>query len=179
MHSNAAGKMVGKQWQALAQRFPNIELHAYVVMPNHFHGIIEIMDSFPAAGENPTGASLVGASLVLAQPPTDQTTGKRATTRDRPDGNRSDGDGSDGDRPNKTVTKRKTLGDIVGAFQSITTVEYIRGVKNQQWPRFDGKLWQRNYWEHIIRNERSYHNISEYILNNPAKWDKDQLNGKG
>lgn len=69
----------------------------------------------------------------------------------------------------------KTIGDIIGAFKSITTNEYIKNVKSNNWKRFDGKLWQRNYWEHIIRNERSYQNISEYIINNPSKWENDKL----
>jgi hypothetical protein len=49
-------------------------------------------------------------------------------------------------------TTDKTVGDIIGAFKSITSNEYIRGVKNNNWQRFEAKLWQRNYWEHIIRN---------------------------
>lgn len=57
----------------------------------------------------------------------------------------------------------------------MTTNEYIRGVKNLGWQTFDGKLWQRNYYEHIIRNEQSYHNISNYIINNPAKWQEDKF----
>ena len=65
---------------------------------------------------------------------------------------------------------------MVGAFESITTVKYIRGVKNKNWRRFDGKLWQRNYWEHIIRDEHEYQRISEYIINNPMKWNMDKLN---
>ncbi len=64
---------------------------------------------------------------------------------------------------------------MVGAFQSIVTVEYIRGVKTLGWQPFDGKLWQRNYWEHIIRNEQSYQRISNYIINNPAKWTDDKF----
>ena len=66
---------------------------------------------------------------------------------------------------------------MVGAFESITTVEYIRGVKNKKWTRFNGKLWQRNYWEHIIRNENAYQQIAQYIVNNPQKWENDKLNG--
>ena len=57
----------------------------------------------------------------------------------------------------------------------MTTNEYIRGVKNLGWDRFDGKLWQRNYYEHIIRNEKSYLAISKYIINNPAKWMDDKF----
>ena len=69
----------------------------------------------------------------------------------------------------------KTVGDILDAFKSITTVEYIRGVKTLDWPRFDKKLWQRDYWEHIIRDEQSYLKISEYIINNPKNWNTDKL----
>ncbi|MCF6174430.1 MAG: hypothetical protein L3J71_01545 [Victivallaceae bacterium] len=75
-----------------------------------------------------------------------------------------------------TVTTN-TVGNIIGAFQSIVTVEYIRGVNNENWQRFNGKLWQRNYWEHIIRNENEYLRISQYITNNPKKWALDKLNG--
>ena len=74
-----------------------------------------------------------------------------------------------------TPTVKKTVGDMVGAFQSIVTVKYIRGVKSLGWQPFDGKLWQRNYYEHIIRDERSYLNISAYIINNPANWNCDSL----
>ncbi len=74
-----------------------------------------------------------------------------------------------------TATKSKTVGDITGAFQSIVTVEYIRGVKNWGWKPFNGKLWQRNYWEHIIRNEQSYHRISKYIITNPGNWNNDKF----
>ncbi len=38
-----------------------------------------------------------------------------------------------------------------------------------------GKLWQRNYYEHIIRDERAYQNISAYIINNPTKWNDDKF----
>jgi hypothetical protein len=69
----------------------------------------------------------------------------------------------------------KTIGDIIGAFKSITTDKYINGVKNQNWKPFNKKLWQRNYYEHIIRNENAYLKISEYIINNPLKWGIDKL----
>jgi len=54
-------------------------------------------------------------------------------------------------------------------FKTMTTNEYIRGVKQSDWPPFPGKLWQRNYWEHIIRNEPELTRIREYIQNNPGK----------
>jgi len=60
------------------------------------------------------------------------------------------------------------LGGVIGEFKSITTNEYIRGVKQYDWPPFPGRLWQRNY-EHIIRNDIELNRIREYIVNNPAK----------
>jgi len=60
----------------------------------------------------------------------------------------------------------------------MTTNEYIRGVKTLGWQRFDKKLWQRNYWERIIRDEQSYQRIANYIINNPANWGKDKFYNK-
>lgn len=70
----------------------------------------------------------------------------------------------------KNQKNTNIIGDIVGAFKSISTVEYIRGVKVNNWPPFEDKLWQRNYWEHVIRNENSHQKISNYIQNNPENW---------
>jgi REP element-mobilizing transposase RayT len=58
----------------------------------------------------------------------------------------------------------------------MTTNEYIRAVKVLGWQRFTGKLWQRNYWEHVIRDQKSFDMISEYITNNPKNWQTDKLN---
>ena len=75
------------------------------------------------------------------------------------------------------------LGEHIGSplhrvmqwFSTMSTNEYIRNVKSNNWDRFDGKLWQRNYWEHIIRNEKSHQRISKYIINNPKNWDDDKF----
>ena len=78
-------------------------------------------------------------------------------------------------------TQREHIGSllhrVVQWFKTMTTNEYIRGVKNKNWQRFDGKLWQRNYWEHIVRNENEYNRISQYIIANPLKWENDKSNG--
>jgi len=89
--------------------------------------------------------------------------------------NTSNDDDSFKGQPQGIAHPGKTVGNMIGAFQSIVTVEYIRGVKTLNWQPFDGKLWQRNYYEHIIRNEQSYLTISNYIKNNPAKWADDKF----
>ena len=67
---------------------------------------------------------------------------------------------------------------MVQAYKSITTVEYGNGVKQLGWPRFSGKLWQRNYWERVIRDDTELNRIQEYIVSNPARWELDKLNLK-
>ena len=73
-------------------------------------------------------------------------------------------------------TKKPTLGDIIGAFKSITTHEYILGVDNKNWLQFYKRLWQRNYYEHVIRDEADLNRIRDYIQSNPANWDEDEEN---
>lgn len=155
MIMNDAGKMIENQWQKLTDRFNNIVLHEYVVMPNHFHGVLQI----------------VGATLVVAQNKNivAQNTNNENTNINIVDIGNQKGQ-PQGIAPTDNV---KTVGDIVGTFKSITTVEYINGVKNNNWKPFNGKLWQRNYWENIIRNDNSYQKISDYIINNPSKWNDD------
>jgi putative transposase len=131
---NDAGMMIEHQWQELICRFGNIKLHEFIVMPNHFHGIVEFV-----------GVPLVGTQN-MEQPP----------TMGQPQG------------------IAPTVGNVVGAFKSFSTNEYIRNVKQNNWRTFDNKLWQRNYYEHIIRNEKSYYQISEYIQTNPLKWQDDK-----
>jgi len=68
------------------------------------------------------------------------------------------------------------LSQVVQGFKSMTTNEYMRGVKQSHWPPFPGKLWQRNYYEHIIRNQADYERIANYILTNPSNWAQDEEN---
>jgi REP element-mobilizing transposase RayT len=68
------------------------------------------------------------------------------------------------------------LSKIVQWFKTMTTNGYIQGVKQSGWLPFSGKLWQRNYYEHIIRNDRELNAIREYIWNNPRNWSSDSDN---
>ncbi len=77
------------------------------------------------------------------------------------------------------VAPTKTVGDIVGAYKSLAANECLKIFK-LEWAGASpaptmGKLWQRNYHEHIIKNEQSYQTISNYIINNPANWASDKF----
>jgi REP element-mobilizing transposase RayT len=148
MQSNDAGKMIRAVWESMPQRFPTIELGAFIVMPNHFHGIVVVHEN-------------VGAGLVPAHDdtPSTQDVPNWATTRVAP-----------------TNNSRPTMGEIIGAFKSITTHEYVKGEDELGWPQFYKRLWQRNYYEHIIRDADEWNRIHLYIASNPSAWDADEEN---
>ncbi len=68
-----------------------------------------------------------------------------------------------------------TIATMIQWFKTMTTNQYIRGVKENIYPPFNKKIWQRNYYEHIIRNENSFSKIEQYIQNNPRSWTEDVL----
>lgn len=171
MHLNEAGRMVFAEWDALPTRYPMVELDAFVVMPNHVHGIIVITNKYVVGATlvvAQTDITTVGAGLVPALEntmPTDRAgTGTRATTRVAPT------------IPKNDNTATPAVGDVVGAFKSVTTKRYVDGVKQCGWPAFRGRLWQRNYYEHVIRADESPRRIRQYILDNPARWAMDREN---
>lgn len=127
MKLNDAGKMVEKWYYELENKFPEIKCHQMIVMPDHFHCILQIVDSNDIT---------VGADLCVCPDIIEQSIGIRGEHNGSP------------------------LHRVVQWFKTMTTNEYIRGVKTKKWQSFRGKLWQRNYYEHIIRNKRSYQNIS-------------------
>ena len=135
-----AGEMARRVWEALPDRFPMITMDAFIIMPNHLHGIVIINPS--------VGAPLVGAQSVGSQPALGA----------------------------QSVGSQPALGDIIGAYKSLTTVEYTRGVKIMKWTPFHRRLWQRNYFEHVIRNDDALRDIREYIINNPGQWALDKEN---
>jgi len=89
-------------------------------------------------------------------------------------------------RQPRGVAPTLSLPDVVHRFKTMTTKRYADGVKQNGWPPFPGRLWQRNYYEHIIRlsasgyaqadNENELDRIQKYIKNNPIKWDVDREN---
>ncbi|MEP7143995.1 MAG: transposase [Ferruginibacter sp.] len=169
---NDAGNMIGKWYFELQNKFADIICNEKIVMPNHFHCIIENTGMvFPTK----IGLENVGADLCVrpdsnnARDLLETPNMEEGQTR-RSSPTHTDGSNILGDHTGSPLSQ------TVQWFKTMSTNEYIRNVKSNNWPRFDSKLWQRNYYEHIIRNEKSYHAISEYIINNPKSWGKDFVN---
>jgi REP element-mobilizing transposase RayT len=138
----------------LPNKFPNINVDIFVVMPNHFHGIIFIIDD--------AELSVVGDDLRVVPGLGDDDRGEHVGS------------------PQRTGSPRQNapLSQMIQWFKTMTTNEYIRGVKNLGWKPFNGKVWQRDYYEHIIRNQSAADRIASYIESNPARWEKDKDNPK-
>ena len=133
------GLVAKQQWEKLPKRFPNIELGAFIIMPNHTHGIIVITDGRGTAG-NPNDY--------------DGELSRRAPTRE---GFRKPVKGS--------------IPTIVRSYKSAVAYRINLMRKTQGVP-----VWQRNYYEHVIRNERDLQNKTDYIEANPLLWDEDDEN---
>ncbi|TWJ18394.1 transposase [Geobacter argillaceus] len=143
---NPAGAVVRAVWEKLPERFPNVALDGYVVMANHFHGIIMLIGCRGDPCDRP----------CFSDECTVRKTGEHKV------------------RPYGTATG--SVGRIVQAFKSMTTNAYVHGVNEYGWPLFSGRLWQRNYYERVIRDDGELAGIREYIADNPAKWADDEEN---
>jgi len=144
---NESGQIANDEWMKTPEIRPNVKLHEFVVMPNHMHGIIQILYPGIGAGEPHS-----------------------------PDNGTSDDGMGEPHSPHNVspISPRgtsQTVGAIVRGYKSAVTKQInllglIDAPKN---------LWQRNYYERIIWNEKSYQRISKYIIDNPAKWADDKL----
>ncbi len=156
---NDTGKMIKTVWDEIPVYYQGFNIHEFIVMPNHIHGIIQIVSNPNSVGTGPCACPNPRICYDIGQPqgvaPTD-------IHRSQPNS-----------RQQQRYTPKMSLSDVVHRFKTLTTKRYTDGVKNNGWPRFNKKLWQRNYYEHIIRDEKSYHKISGYIVNNPMTWQDD------
>ena len=80
------------------------------------------------------------------------------------------------DTTKATTRVAPTLGEVVGAYKSIVTLEYARGVRANVWLPFHRRLWQRNYYERVIRDDAELDRARKYIVNNPLQWELDREN---
>lgn len=187
LEMNEAGRMIEKWYQCLSTKFEDITCGPYVVMPNHFHAIV-INNGAIRKGAKVNQS--VGVNQSVYPPPSPkkrkQVIGHKQQIRNQNKKSRleespkeSATSGFKGKRqyvekstPRKSATKLST---VVQWFKTMTTNEYIRGVKQHGWQKFKKRVWQRNYWEHIIRSNQAHQNITKYIYDNPKNWQTDRL----
>ncbi len=156
MQLNGFGGIVEKWWREIPHHFVNVEIDYDIIMPNHFHGILWILQN--RGGE------------VTSPPPSVYTNDRRGEVTSPLPSVYTNGRGGGITPP----PRKPTLGQIIAYFkyQSTKLINEIR-----QSPGV--AVWQRNYYEHIIRNEKDLNRIREYIINNPLRWQFDRENPNG
>jgi putative transposase len=187
---NAAGRIIEAEWERMPHQFPNISLGAFVVMPNHFHGII--MNSESGVGATHTlipGAT--GDHSPMPNEPVENRGGSPNPASIQPleRENRATRHApieSEAGNPYEDITPGQnldgsplrvrngpvpgSLGAMIGQFKSRATKRIWKLPGYTHTP-----VWQRNYYEHIIRNETELKKIWDYIDTNPERWMDDQL----
>jgi REP element-mobilizing transposase RayT len=141
MHLNDLGMTADECWRAIPEHFPFVELGAYVVMPNHVHGIIVIRADDSSSARRGT----------IYRAPTIHTPTMRAPT----------------EKFGKPV--KGSLPTIIRTYKAAVTRRIGRELNATG-------IWQRNYYEHIIRDEEDLQRITDYIEMNPSRWDEDEEN---
>ncbi len=149
MLASPIGEVVQTCGDQIPEHFPNVELDAFVVMPNHLHGIIVIAEPLT----RDVGAQYI-APLQTAPPSMLHHQTSAAIG---------------GATPNNVA--QGSLGSIVRSFKAAVT--RIVGAQ------VETPIWQRNYYDHIIRNTAQLDHIRSYIASNPARWQADSLYGTG
>lgn len=149
MKLNEYGEIAYDEWKNSENVRDNIRIHEFVIMPNHIHGIIEILFK--------KGKSTVGEFKSPSQTIGSIIRGFKIATIKKIKG-RGEDRGESKSAPART-------GEL--QFAPTAPTHKIR--------QLDYKIWQRNYYEIIIRDEQAYFNISEYIINNPKKWQEDKF----
>jgi REP element-mobilizing transposase RayT len=149
MNLSAYGQIVERCWRDLPNHYPHIDLDEYVVMPNHFHGIVWIR------GDRRAGSKPAPTADGRAHP----------LSKIR-------GDGRAGLKPAPTADGRPhPLSEIVRAFKTFSARRI-----NQMRSTPGVPVWQRNYYERVVRNERELNASREYIHTNPIRWHLDKEN---
>jgi REP element-mobilizing transposase RayT len=156
MGMNESGCIVAEEWQKTASIRGNVEVDQFVVMPNHFHGILIIVNPVVAA-MYPTAPGIVGATRRVAHGESTPTPAAGEPARLY--------DGTAGEpaaRPYGIAAG--SLGAIIGQVKSAVS------------KRIGRPVWQRNYFEHVVRDDNDLNRIREYIATNPIRWTVDREN---
>lgn len=169
MIANEAGVMVETCWRAIPNHFPWAMLHEFMVMPNHVHGIIAIGTNNAADNMAAPSADDVGGTVVNDVGTTAPDDAGSTTVNDV---------GAKNFLPPHHLPLQRNAASLPKHGTSRTIGSIVRGFKVgvTKWFRVNTDVhvvWQRNYHEHIIRNEDSYLKIAEYIQTNPQKWQED------
>ncbi|MCZ8222753.1 MAG: transposase [Microcystis sp. LE19-84.1B] len=175
MRLNQIGKIVAYEWVSTCKIRPNFQLDQWIIMPNHLHGIVIITDYFNNKNQGDLGARNAPlhhqnwGDLGARNAPLHHQNWGDLGARNAPLHHQNWGDL--GARNAPLQRKPNSLSSFIAGFKSAVTRRINLLRQNKEIP-----IWQRNYYESIIRDEKSLSAIREYIINNPKCWQNDPEN---
>ena len=149
MKVNAAGRAVERVWEGLPEHYPHVELDVFVVMPNHVHGIVVLVGGESVGSSD----SVPGVGSVIDGSRAEEAGWKPAPTK------------------KGAPTKRHGLSEVVRGFKTYSgrRVNEVRGTRGVA-------VWQRGFYEHVVRNEEDMNRIRQYFQENPLRWSLKREN---
>jgi REP element-mobilizing transposase RayT len=175
MYLSKYGEIVQKWWDEIPIHFLNVELGAFVIMPNHVHGIIFIIDNRRGEVLSPRDHPNNNIQDEYVDGNNKQggwINDEGVKTKNQGGETQNQGMGINNQGGETPPLPRRTLGQIVAYFKYQSTKEMNRIETENSITKF----WQRSYYEHIIRNEKELQQKTDYIMDNPAQWDEDDEN---
>jgi REP element-mobilizing transposase RayT len=171
---NEYGKIVQKWWDEILIHFPNVELGAFIIMPNHIHGIIFIIAERRGEVISPRNSPNHNNQNINVDEIYKQ--GGETPPLHNPNHNNQDINVDEIYKQGAETAplRKRTLGQIVAYFKYQSTKE----MNQIETKNAITKFWQRNYYEHIIRDEKDLQSKTDYININPSLWDEDDNNPK-
>jgi len=161
MYLSNYGEIVRKWWDDIPVHFPNVKTGAFVIMPNHTHGNIFIFEERR------------GEVVSPRDHPNQENQNIKDMETSHQDGESLQHGTETHNRGGETPPlHHPTLGQIIAYFKYQSTKE----MNKIETEKSITKFWQRNYYEHIIRNEKELKQKTDYILDNPSRWDEDEEN---
>lgn len=153
------GVVVREEWERTAQLRPYIALDLYVVMSNHFHGILVI------------NHDIVGTTRRVVRHEEEVVRNKNNLTQNENTEYANNNGEKRTFQRNVPTLQSGSLGAIIGQFKSQVTRRVW-----QSTPVIQGeRIWQRSYHDHIIRDEADLNRLREYVQNNPSRWTEDRF----
>jgi len=188
MELNEGGKVVLSCWKDIPLHYPKVKLHQFIIMSNHIHGILEITNT------------LVGSENLHYEGPSDMIPHAPVPVvgvqdfeplqEDHPHGESDELiqniESMFNNHQNKRKSNRPKSGKLINEYQHIipgSIGSIVRGfeIGVTKWFRKNTEIhavWQRNFYETIIRSPKAYKNITKYIIDNPKNWEKDEFNDR-
>jgi len=172
MHLNKYGQIAHKQIIWLEMKYPYVNLHNFVVMPNHIHILLEIAvgtgrDLSAIHKHHEINHHTVGTGRYFERTGRDYEKTGRDYERTGRDYERT---GRDYERTGRDLSLRvKSVSSLIGAYKT-TSSKLIHLAGNEDF------IWQRSFHDHMVTNNRNYKNVFNYITENPRRWDRDVFN---